>query len=188
MLDKEKLEQLYNSMQKCSACDLCKFDVNIYEGGDCNQKGKQKGQGEGSKYLFIGEAPSYYRLGESTFIGGPSGRILKSIMDELDVNVKDCYFTNLLKCSLKNNKSYLSHYAKCCFDSVLSKELEIINPCSIVCLGSRSSEYFGLQFGEKKDYNGKVIYSTWHPNYIGYKPEIKEAYINGLKDFFNECR
>ena len=104
---------------------------------------------EGSNILIVGEAPSGVE-GDGPIIGGNFSDIPEnnlSPIHKLRDFVKDNfggkipYFTDLIKCGVvkqENKEDKLPLRETRCFEYILKREIEIINPEYIFCVGERS--------------------------------------------------
>jgi len=129
---------------------------------------------------------------------GKAGKLLTEMIENvLGLKRKDVYITNVLKCRPPNNRDPKIEEINAC-SIFLEKQLEIIKPRVIVCLGRFSTAWVLKYFGITKDfdfkiskYRGKVIkvnkwgreviiFPTYHPAAILYRKNLIEEY---KKDF-----
>lgn len=129
--DFQTLPELYQSMEKCRACGICE-----------KSSGAVKGEGPANaKVLFIGEQPGNEEdLQRRPFIGS-AGKLLNRALEEAELNRQDIYFTNAVKGFKFIPKDKLRWHRTANPTEVstcrmwLKKEIEIIKPEVIVCLG-----------------------------------------------------
>ena len=108
-----------------------------------------------SRVMLVGEAPG--RLGAARtgipFKGDKSGDFLEWCLNELNLDLESIYITNIVKCLPKNtngnNRKPSNFEVNQCI-KYLVKEVEIIQPKKIICLG-------------KTAYDGVLDKSAWYP-------------------------
>jgi len=116
---------------KCSKCDTT---VKRYTGITGNLK---------PKFLFIGEAPGVgdgeKSIMDRTLVYGPTSHLVRQTLLELGL-IQYSAFTNLLKCSLPNNRpGYANEYSNCLY--FLQNEINALNPKVVILFGSRVNTY-----------------------------------------------
>jgi len=137
--------------------------------------------------MFIGEAPGENEDLDGEPFTGYSGKYLKHKLLKVlaKINVKDCYFTNIVKCHpLKNRDPYKAEIKAC--RTWLDKEIELINPKYIFTVGRYATESvldLGLQesHGQVFMWRGKFVMPMYHP--AGANRAIPKSIIE--KDFKN---
>jgi DNA polymerase len=186
-MDKEKMiEELNNQILKCTRCPLYKFKTN-YVPGDGNPN---------SKILFIGEAPGREEDKQGKPFVGKAGQVLtENIKNILNMDRKDVYITNVIKCRPPENREPEEEEIKAC-SIWLEKQLEIIQPDIIVTLGHYSTkwifDYFKLKFSSITKLRGKIfrvnkwgknvtIIPTLHPASTLYHKEWREYFDQDFK-------
>jgi len=181
----KELENVHKEILKCTKCPLHKGITN-----------KVPGEGDPtSGIMFIGEAPGAKDDKQGRPFVGAAGKLLtKMIEEKLGIPRSKVFITNVLKCRPPNNRDPLPEEIESC-SPFLIKQIEIIKPWLIVCLGRFSTEfvfkYFGLKFTKISDVRGKVytvnkwdktvyIVPTYHPAAVLYHPKWND---NFEKDF-----
>lgn len=139
---------------------------------------KVSGVGSGSlspKYVFIGQNPGKDITQGYKFWSNPedgSSKVLLPILEELGI-LKDCYFTNLVKCTTPNNSEPDKELAMF-YIEFLHKELEILrlnnSGMKTIALGSWVRGY------EETDISIK------HPATVLYGSVTEEAYKNYIRE------
>ena len=182
------MKKIEEEILKCTRCPLYK-SVNKKVVGDGNIN---------SEIVFIGEAPGREEDLQGKPFVGKAGKLLTEMIENvLGLKRKDVYITNVLKCRPPNNRDPKIEEINAC-SIFLEKQLEIIKPRVIVCLGRFSTAWVLKYFGITKDfdfkiskYRGKVIkvnkwgreviiFPTYHPAAILYRKNLIEEY---KKDF-----
>lgn len=100
--------------------------------------------GEGkadAEILFIGEAPGLKEDIEIKPFVGRSGKLLTANLEEIGLDRKDVYITNIIKRRPPENRDPLAEEIEI-YKPYLKKQIEIINPKIIVSLGRFSMNFF----------------------------------------------
>ncbi len=122
------LSELREQCNSCTACELHKTRTNVVFGS-----GNEK-----AKILFIGEAPGKNEDEQGLPFVGASGRLLDKYLDAVGLSREDAYIANILKCRPPENRDPKEDEEQACI-GYLRKQLSIINPKIIVCLGRISA-------------------------------------------------
>lgn len=162
---------------KCFNCTL----------GVLNNGNKVDGYGNpNASIMIVGEAPGYREQRLSIPFIGKSGTFLKYALSEANYNLRDIYFTNVVKCRPPENRVPLEFEVSRC-KSHLFTELLTIKPKYIICLGVVSATVFNKDFttmskaiSKHLNINGTIVYFNYHPSYILRNPEMANDYINSL--------
>ncbi len=179
--DKGKLlEELYRRLEKERTCIL-------YEGAS----GYVFGEGNPySPVVFVGEAPGEEEDQLKRPFVGRAGRYLNQKLEEVGLKREEVYITNVVKSRPPGNRKPTPKEMQSCLP-YLKKEIEIINPKLIVCLGSTALEgilgkslpitkYRGQIFDYP--YNRKIkVFLTYHPAYILRNPSAEKEFVEDLK-------
>lgn len=167
-----KKDLLLSDIKNCTSCGLYACNHVPFEGPIS------------SDIMFIGEAPGEEDEQKGSPFSGKSGQILNSMLKAAEENIherwnrKNIYLTNVVKCRPKDNKGSnrkpsVEEMASC--RPILFKEVELVKPKVIVCLGSIAAstmihpdfnilEDHGKWFGsEKQDHKMIAIH---HPNFV----------------------
>jgi uracil-DNA glycosylase len=171
------LAELSNSINGCSKCKLGATRIKLVFGvGDPN-----------AKIVFVGEAPGADedRIGEP-FVGA-AGKLLDKYLAELNLSRKrGIYICNVLKCRPPGNRDPESDEVIQCIGT-LQKQLEIIAPKVICCLGRISAQNLletDLTLGKLREkiheYRGIPMIVTYHPAYLLRNSNGSEAFKQDL--------
>jgi len=172
-----ELKELEKICKNCTLCDLSKTRTNVVFGeGNPN-----------ADLMFIGEGPGEMEDKTGRPFVGRAGKLLTKIIENvLELSRKDVYIANIVKCRPPNNRVPTIEEAETCKPYLL-KQIEIINPKILVCLGKTAFMYLLNQDlpiskvrGQIFEYKGRKVIPTYHPSYLLRNPSAKpEAY----KDF-----
>jgi DNA polymerase len=173
----KELKELEKICKKCTLCDLAKTRTNVVFGeGNPN-----------AELMFIGEGPGEMEDKTGRPFVGRAGKLLTKIIENvLELSREDVYIGNIVKCRPPNNRVPTIEEALSCKPYLL-KQIEIINPKILVCLGKTAFMYLmdsnmpiSRIRGQIFEYKGKKVIPTYHPSYLLRNPSAKkEAY----KDF-----
>ena len=172
-----ELKELEKICKNCTLCDLSKTRTNVVFGeGNPN-----------AKLMFIGEGPGEMEDKTGRPFVGRAGKLLTKIIENvLELERDDVYIANIVKCRPPNNRVPTIEEAQTCKPYLL-KQIEIIDPEILVCLGKTAFMYLldtdvpiSKVRGQIFEYKGKKVIPTYHPSYLLRNPSAKkEAY----KDF-----
>lgn len=173
----DRLEKIAEEIKKCKKCPLYEHRTNPVPGeGNPN-----------AEIIFIGEAPGYYEDKQGRPFVGSAGKLLNSLIEEIELTRDDVFITNVVKCRPPNNRDPLKEEIAAC-SPYLFRQIEVIKPKIIVTLGRHStitifnkaglktqgiSSVRGKVFNAKLlDLNVKII-PTYHPAAALYNPKLK---------------
>jgi len=166
-------EELNSVNEAIKSCDKCNEAIKTRELG-------RPFIGYGSpnaKVMFIGERPGFQDNKTGVvFTGNRSGRKFCEMLLKAKIDFASVYTTNIVKCQTAGNrKPDEEETLNCC--SYLWKEIEIISPKLIVCLGTVPFNFFFDDKGSYK-YRNKIFEEevlpgkkfkfllVYHPAYI----------------------
>jgi DNA polymerase len=118
--------------------------------------------GEGTtsaNILMIGEAPGYHETVERRPFVGRSGKLLRQVIDEVGLDIKNIYISNIVKARPPDNRDPSPAEIKS-FKPFLDEEIRIIDPKLIVTLGRFSMNKF-LPNVKISDVHGKLHRVEW---------------------------
>ena len=158
--------------------------------------------GEGSlnaEIALVGEAPGEVEEREGRPFVGPSGALLDSILESVGLERALLWLTNIVKCrpaaesgGRTVNRSPRVGEVRANM-SFLERELEIVRPCVIVCLGAVAAKaLIGKDFklseqrGQLLDREGTPILATFHPAYLLRVMSIDRPAYDGLEQAVQE--
>lgn len=173
----KKLFGIYKIAKECKRCPLWRGRKNVVFG-------------HGNPYshlLIVGEAPGE----EEDRIGipfvGKAGRKLTEILLKYGIKREGIYITNTLKCRPPSNRDPRPEELKECFE-YLKKQIEIISPKIILCLGRYASlvilgEKRGISELRRQEFyrfSAKVLV-TYHPSAILRRPELTPLFEEDIE-------
>ncbi len=137
--------------------------------------------------MFVGEAPGEQEdLSGIPFVGR-AGQLLDKFLYAVDIDRKDVYIANILKCRPPKNRDSLPEEEDACI-GYLREQVRLIRPKIIVCLGRiaamrlikpdfKITKEHGTWF-EKGDFSMTAVY---HPAALLRDPRKKEEMLEDMK-------
>jgi uracil-DNA glycosylase len=164
------LHDLNNQICGCLKCPLGKTRINFVFG-----VGNPK-----ADIVVIGEAPGADEDAQGEPFVGRAGQLLNKILEAIQFKREEVYICNILKCRPPNNREPLPEEIELC-EPYLWKQLEIIKPMMILCLGRtagqallKTNESLGALRGKFFDYRGIKLMVTYHPAALLRNPNWKK--------------
>ena len=121
MSDMEKLKQ---QCLQCENCGLAETRINVVFG---------VGNPE-SPLVFVGEGPGEQEDLQGEPFVGPAGQLLDIMLEIMELDRSSVYICNIVKCRPPKNRDPYPEEREAC-SQWLTRQLEIISPKIIVCLG-----------------------------------------------------
>jgi uracil-DNA glycosylase family 4 len=130
--------------------------------------------------VFVGEAPGADEDAQGEPFVGRAGQLLNKILEAIHFKRDEVYICNILKCRPPNNREPQPDEIDQC-EPHLWKQLELLNPKIIVCLGRvagqtllRTSQSLGDLRGKVHSYRGVKLVVTYHPAALLRNPNWKK--------------
>jgi DNA polymerase len=137
--------------------------------------------------MFVGEAPGQQEDETGVPFVGAAGQLFDRYLFAVDLPRESVYIANILKCRPPRNRDPLPAEEDACIEH-LYKQIEIINPKIIVCLGRISakrliSENFMItkQHGQWFEKHGRPITAVYHPSALLRDPQKKADMLEDMK-------
>jgi DNA polymerase len=156
------LDELREEIGDCTRCKLCKGRTHLVFGvGNPD-----------AKLMFIGEGPGRDEDLQGEPFVGRAGKLLDKIIEAMGHKRSDVYIANIVKCRPPNNRNPEPDEVATC-KPFLVRQVEIISPRAIVCLGSVAAQ--NLLETETKitklrghftDWQGTPVMPTYHPAFL----------------------
>lgn len=126
----DKWDELKSFVYSCNRCRLSDGRKNIVFGeGNIN-----------AKLMFIGEGPGEEEDNTGRPFVGRAGMLLTKMIESIGLSREEVYIANIVKCRPPNNRVPFDDEAKVCIN-YLRKQVALINPKIIVCLGATAAKY-----------------------------------------------
>lgn len=121
MLEWNELEK---TCQSCNRCGLCETRHNVVFGVGPKT----------ADVMFIGEGPGEQEDLQGEPFVGPAGKLLDDMMSIIDLDRRNSYIGNIVKCRPPHNRDPLESEQDACID-YLRNQVALIRPKIIICLG-----------------------------------------------------
>jgi DNA polymerase len=178
----DEFESLKNKVMKCKNCRLSKTRTHIVFG-----EGNTK-----ARLMFVGEGPGYDEDKMGRPFVGKAGILLDKIINAMTLTRNDVYIANIVKCRPPGNRNPLNDEIKLCI-GYLHKQIELINPELIVCLGSVATcalldikGSITKMRGNFHQYKNIKVMPTFHPAYLLRNEQMKKFVWEDMKMVMNE--
>jgi len=176
------LQKLYEPYKECFACPL---SISTKHKVVCGQGNPN------AQLLLIGEAPGRLEDEQGLPFVGKSGMLLTKALTCLDIDRKDIFITNSVKCRPPQNRKPTPQESKAYKHLLLLKEIDIIQPKVICTLGATALECLletpvkmEAMHGKKLSFNGIILIPAYHPAYVLRNPTKFEAWFKDLEQAY----
>ncbi|MEJ2762370.1 MAG: uracil-DNA glycosylase [Gammaproteobacteria bacterium] len=166
-----------SELEGCRRCPLHRFRRNIVVG-----EGNPR-----AKLVFVGEGPGEEEDAQGRPFVGPAGKLLTRIIQAMDLDRRDVYILNAVKCRPPGNRTPKPEELNCC-RPFLQQQLLAISPEIVCTLGTVASqmlldtqERISQLRGRFHGRDGFLIMPTYHPSYLLRHPESKRAVWEDMK-------
>ncbi len=140
-----------------------------------------------ARICFVGEAPGADEDAQGIPFIGRAGQLLTKIIEACKLTRDSVFIANVLKCRPPNNRTPEPGEVSNC-RGFLDRQLEIVRPEVIVCLGSVAAKCLlntevsiGKLRGKWHEYRGLQVYCTYHPAYLLRNPNAKRDVWDDMK-------
>ena len=172
-----ELDELRQRCETCQGCKLFKTRTKVVFG-----EGNEK-----SDIMFIGEGPGRNEDLTGKVFVGPAGQLLDKMLISINLDRKDIYITNIVKCRPPQNRDPVEEEKKACI-GYLRGQFSLIKPKILVCLGRvaattiiDSDFRITKQRGQWYNRKGIWIIATYHPAALLRDPTKKKESWEDLK-------
>ena len=162
-------EDLKQECLQCHACSLAETRTNVVFGVGTPQ----------AEVVIVGEAPGANEDKQGEPFVGRAGKLLDDMLAMIGLDRSRIYITNSVKCRPPQNRDPKPEETACCI-GYLSRQLEIIKPKIIVCLGRVAATILidkgfkvTRQHGEWFNKDGVWYMGTFHPAALLRNPHNK---------------
>ena len=185
-----------------NAADLDKLDAMICTCLKCGLGHTRKnfvfGVGNSkAEVVVIGEAPGADEDEQGEPFVGRAGQLLNKILEAVQFKREEVFICNILKCRPPDNRRPTTEEIECC-EPYLWKQLELIQPKMILCLGLTAAQALlktnasltNLR-GKWHDYRGIKTMVTYHPAALLRNPNWKRPTwedVQLFRKFYDEMK
>ncbi len=180
----ERLHMSYQALcsdaMGCKRCQLCKTRTNVVFGTGCQDR---------PVVMVIGEGPGENEDLQGIPFVGKAGQYLDKWLAAISLSREtNVYITNTVKCRPPQNRDPYPEEKSNCF-AFLKRQIEIIHPQSILCLGKPASTLMtgrpdatmGALRGKFFFYDGIPMMCTYHPAAVLRDLSLKRPVWEDLK-------
>ncbi|MGE5682057.1 MAG: uracil-DNA glycosylase [Bacillota bacterium] len=173
------LEQLNELMLECHKCPLEKTRNNLVFG-----TGNKK-----ADVMVVGEAPGAEEDLQGKPFVGRAGKLLTDILKAINFSREEVYITNTVKCRPPGNRNPSTEEMAVCLP-YLEKQIEIIKPKMILCLGLIAASGvlklklpLGKMRGNVYEFGKAKVMVTYHPAALLRNPQWKRGAWEDVQKF-----
>lgn len=165
----ESILRLVEEVRACKNCPLYK-----------NAKNAVPGEGNASaQVMFIGEGPGEKEDLQGRPFVGSAGKLLDEMLSSIDLKREDVYIANVVKHRPPGNRDPKPEEVQACWP-YLEKQIEIIKPKLIVCLGRHSLARFLPDIGPISTVHGRAFMKKGQAFMALYHPAVG-LYNGGMR-------
>jgi DNA polymerase len=184
-MNSKNINQLNSKINSCLKCKLGSTRTNFVFGtGNPN-----------ADIMVIGEAPGKDEDLKGEPFVGRAGQLLTKILQAIDLQRKDVFIANIIKCRPPNNRRPEKDEVDSCMP-YLKKQIDLIKPKFIMALGLTAVDTLlnkkhkmGDIRGQLFDYYNTKMLVTYHPAALLRNPNWKKATwedVKLLRKLYNE--
>lgn len=165
----QQISDLCVSVQGCKECPLYKLAKNSVPGaGNAN-----------AEIMFIGEGPGEKEDELGLPFVGAAGKLLDEMLKSIDLERNDVYIANVVKHRPPGNRDPKPEEVAACWP-YLQKQIDIIKPKLIVCLGRHSLGRFLPNVGAISTVHGRCFVCKKQAYMALYHPAVG-LYNGGMR-------
>ena len=172
-----ELEKLRESCLNCRRCALHETRTNVVFGVGP----------EDARIMFIGEGPGENEDLQGEPFVGRAGRLLDDMLELIGRDRTKVYIANMVKCRPPRNRDPLPIEQEAC-GPWLERQIELINPRIIVCLGRIAAMHFikpdfkiTREHGQWFEKDGRRVMAIYHPAALLRDPHKRPETFDDLK-------
>ena len=172
-----EMEKMREQCLECTRCHLCETRTNVVFGVGP----------EDAKIMFIGEGPGENEDLQGEPFVGRAGKLLDDMLELIGLDRSKVYIANMVKCRPPKNRDPLPEEQNACAPW-LSRQIELINPRVIVCLGRISAMRFirpdfkiTKEHGQWFEKDGRQVMAIYHPAALLRDPRKRPETFDVLK-------
>lgn len=171
------LEKIEEELKDCRGCKLYKDRKHMVFG---------EGYAD-ARLMLIGEAPGHDEDLQGRPFVGAAGHLLDNMLNAINLNRKEIYITNIVKCRPPHNRNPERDEIGACKPFLL-KQIDIIKPNIICTLGTVATQTILETKSPISQLRGRIhnlssikLIPTFHPAYLLRNPYQKKGAWGDLK-------
>lgn len=166
----QEISDLYQAVHECKECPLYRLAKNPVPGaGSAN-----------AQIMFIGEGPGEKEDELGLPFVGAAGKLLDEMLKSIDLKREDVYIANVVKHRPPGNRDPKPEEVAACWP-YLQKQIDIIKPKLIVCLGRHSLGRFLPNVGPISAVHGRCFVRKNQAYMALYHPAVG-LYNGGMRE------
>jgi len=165
------LTELNEEIALCQQCEIAtKYRTRVVPGEGV----------EDADIMFIGEAPGWHEDQQGRPFVGPAGKFLDELLASINLNRRQVYIANVIKCRPTGNRDPLPTEISNC-RKWLERQIELIAPKMIVTLGRYSMAMFfpgktiSKIHGTAQKRDDIIYYAMYHPAAALHQQSLRQA-------------
>ena len=164
------LTELNEEIALCQQCEIAKYRTRVVPGEGV----------EDADIMFIGEAPGWHEDQQGRPFVGPAGKFLDELLASINLNRRQVYIANVIKCRPTGNRDPLPTEISNC-RKWLERQIELIAPKMIVTLGRYSMAMFfpgktiSRIHGTAQKRDDVIYYAMYHPAAALHQQSLRQA-------------
>lgn len=178
MSKQSQLDEIASEIAQCVKCPLSNSRNNTVPGSGSPE----------ADILFVGEAPGQKEDEQGVPFCGAAGKFLDEMLSVIGLSRDKVFIANTLKCRPPENRDPEDSEKEAC-RPYLDRQVEIINPKLIVCLGRHSVATFmpgaggisKLHGKAVRRPNGQVYLALYHPAAALHNGGLRSTLIEDFK-------
>lgn len=180
--NENNLATLKQKVANCTLCELCKTRTQTVFGVGNNH----------AEIMLIGEAPGENEDKQGEPFVGRAGMLLNEMLKSIQLERKDVYIANILKCRPPNNRDPSPKEIELC-TPYLKQQIALIKPKVLIAVGRIAAQHLlntdtsmGKLRGNVYHYGDAKtpLFVIYHPAYLLRSPgEKAKAYLDMIKIF-----
>ena len=164
-----EISRLCDEVKGCNKCPLYRFATNSVPGAGSVD----------ADVMFIGEGPGQKEDELGLPFVGAAGKLLDQMLESIDLNRDDVYIANVVKHRPPENRDPKPEEVEICWP-YLMRQIEIIKPKLIVCLGRHSLGRFLNDVGTISQVHGRAFVKNGQAYMALYHPAVG-LYNGGMR-------
>ncbi|MBU0729349.1 MAG: uracil-DNA glycosylase [Proteobacteria bacterium] len=165
------LEAVREDLGDCKRCGLCETRTHLVFGEGNNRSG----------LMIIGEWPGIEDDLQNSPFSGEAGDLLTKMLAAINLDTKDVYLTQLVKCHTPGNRAPKPEEIATC-NPFLLRQIAVLSPKVICTMGVvaaqtllKNNELLIRLRGRFHNFMGALLMPTFHPKFLLENPEMKKA-------------
>lgn len=155
----EALQEVHSQIRRCRQCPLGRARTKAVPGEGASD----------ASVMFVGEAPGREEDQQGRPFVGPAGRLLTNLLKTIDLDRRDVFITNVVKCRPPENRDPLPEEIATCNEYLLA-QIALITPKVICTLGRFAGQTLidkslsvSREHGKARRISGILYVPLYHP-------------------------